>query len=1159
MKTLFLSNLATDMSDPFFRQASYRGLLLPMARNLLGLRDNDVRIMANPVIAKSIRGEVERAGIDQRRLIEVNLSQLSSSGWNDFMIRSYTQQIPALVFNTLQEIVSASLGPWEPDVILCWEAPTTFFRQLFPDALVVDLMPGLFMRPPFAPMISLDPRGLYRDCWYRGMEPGEFSASDKMLSDLKEIQNTYLEHFDNLDVPSKLKAATGIDLSPETRLVPLQVGQYFGWSRNTHYADQYQFLESVLDNTPPEIPVFPTQYIAKHISDRVITDNNISILKSRYPNLVYDPIVENLDNISQYILPYSNSIVTISSTLGLQAAFFDKFLISPSTSHLSYIADSTHMDLGLKGHSKPRDEFMANYLFRSNAFRERLVNDGRYLRRILDAMIERKHERAQESLPTVDEIDNRFSSIIGASNFEASTKHFNAAFRVSETNAKEQRIDSTKGIDDENIDLVSFDVFDTLLCRTVLEPGHIFDLMGQVLRKDCEEISEEILNNFANARQGIERKLRYRFDQVSGEGAEFTVREVYTEMCRTYNLPHNFIDKFIEIEKQVELSCLTPRKEAVSLFQRSIQSGKKTIIISDFIHTSDFVAEALHKNGIDGWDYIFVSSNIGYKKHDGSLFEYIKKELAVDSDRWLHIGDNAHGDIAMAQAKGIHTQMVPALPRIIKDHLAKREANMQAVREDIVIGSILSGYAAEYLDLNRRPSVPEINQGDLIEQEKGFGFLALGPLMYFYTRHLLQRAQGLGVKQVIFFARDCWLPYNMARDLTTDQSAPKILYWPVSRAATSGLDIYRPEDVMKVRIDDFKKRGKLTDLMEKRFHLLMHEIDEESVGEWTARPLHEISVGNLPEYAIYDIAFQSAQKSSATYLGRLNERRGIFQKGAVQWGTDFSLPTMTVDIGYKGSIHSKIAHFFSTPPIPQMLVSYPNRAGEDPIDNLDAYYLARHLPQMKHADPISKYNLIFETIINEAVPSTAGYYENSENQVVRIPEGTLDHVHLETINQIHAGALHFVQWWTEHCQLIEQHIKVSQRNLSMLFEMVLSSPTGYEARMLGNLVFDNDFGGHKVRRIIEGSPSRKTIDRSLWKEGALALSRESSTYIQNYTGSGFIQKRLLGIIAEPVVTYVVCRFASEKLCRKFRRDPVAFFADSRSRYLRGLGRLLYFP
>lgn len=1000
-------------------------------------------------------------------------------------------------------------------------------------------------------MISIDPVGLYSNCWFTKNDVENIVVPDDAMSNHIAIRDFYKDHYDGLQVQDALQGILGdVNLS-DAALVPLQISEYFGWSDNTHYANQFDLLTDIQQSFSKDTPLIYTQYLSKLTGERVLHEANLEYLHQRYSNFVYDNSFEKLDNITQYLLPSADTVISVSSTLGLQAKFFGRKLISPSNSHLSYLADSNVLTDCENVSNTPRDNFMAAYLGRTNFSRDRLLGDAGYLLEVLNAFTDRRNEVGIEKFPTFETVGNTAQAMIAASPANRSRTLFEKAYPREQLPHDKLMAAQISAVTSSKIDVVSFDVFDTLVCRTVLKPTHVFDIMQSKLSASHGHVlSAQFISNFAQARAGIERLVRFQYDNNGSEKSEeMLVSDVYVTLLADYGLPTELADELVAIEQDTELDCLIPRKEGVTLFREAIAAGKKTIIISDFIHPTHFVERVLRHCGVDGWDHIFVSSDVGLKKHSGSLFQFVEETIGIDKTKVCHVGDNAHGDIKMAEENGWTARHIPAAPFTIRNLIRERKINLAAIDDSLIVSSILSGFGNQYVKFgkSRRSDTANVQ---LIANHREMGFLLLGPIMHFFAKWLVDELRQNDCKQIVFFARDTVLPFKMIRQLLDDAGLHDInlSYLPVSRLAVSGIDIQTVQDIYNVRIDDFDKSQPLSSLLARRFHLEESEIDQSELSSWTDKPLDRVKVRDIPLYAIYRIAKISAEGQRDAFQNRMDDKRRVFKKVLDQWGCDPDLKTMAVDFGYKGTIHKKISGFFTQPPLPRFFMSYANQLGYDPIEECKSFYLSRQISKNKQTDPMMQYNLLVETMINEGVGSALGFHEQ-DGALHVLRDASVDRDHAKIIAEMHEGAMDFSRYWTKYCAAIEDHCVIEPQMLSFLLQTILKSPATAEARLLADLKFDNGYAGHTVKPIIELDKSGFATS-GMWPEGVKALRADAqkSSASAKKRNSPSMQK-----LKTKALRFFVERFCSAKLLNKFDRDPFAFFDDSSRPIVRRIG------
>ncbi|QQA45090.1 HAD family hydrolase [Pelagovum pacificum] len=1168
MKVLLLSNLGSDMGMPLFRLGSYKTNLLPLASSLLRDGDTEIRILASDYVARELKGSARPHGVEPNTILGFRVPELNETGWDSFMTRSYRETLPDEVITLVEAELQARLKGWQPDVIISWEAPTGLFRRLWPDALVLDIMPGAFMRPPYPPLISFDPVGLYGDCWYANEDPTTTRVSDQALAEFGDLRALYLKHFSDLDVRNCLDTSCGLSFAGNICLMPMQITDYFGWKDNTTFQTQFQLLETVLATAPAETDVLPTQYVGSLVSERIIDNSNIDRLRQVWPNLRYDFGLEALDNISQYLISASETVISVSSTLGLQAKILGKRLISPSGSHLAPLADSVSFKDGHAAPVRDLSPFLTAMLTRTHISRERLFRDPTYLRSLLEAFQERQGEAGIERFPDAKLVDQSPGDIVAMSNLERSRTLWRGAFGGEEAST-DARLGALKArVRDKNVAAVSFDVFDTLVCRTVLSPAHVFELMSRRLAETHNGIlPRSLIDNFAGTRAGTERMIRARLDRATGGPDEMRIEDVYEEMLAAYGLSAELVSELVEIEQELELEVLVPRRDIVSLYKWTRNLGKPTTIISDFIHSGAFVARVLEKCGITEWDGFYVSSETGSKKHSGALFSTYLEERGLDAARCLHVGDNLHGDIAMAEAMGMIAMEIPALPKMAMDRAGILGIDRKLLNDSVRMGAVLSVYAHNNFGMggSRNGAVAvEGDDGELIDTRFELGFLLLGPLMHFFAQSILQQARDSGCRQIVFFARDTVLPWRMAQALI-QPGDPELVYWPVSRSAVAMLEIYQPEDLLNVRIDDFNRSGTLISLMEQRFHLKQWEIDRGAVMQWCSKPFEEVLVSDIHEFAILNIAVQSARSHWKDYYVRVEARRERFLRAARSWGTDFSAPTLTVDFGYRGTIHKKVESLFETPPSLHMFMSYADRSGHPPMRNCSVFYFAEANSRLGGAEPLIEHNLLFETLINEGVGSTLDYIDSEDGSVEVIRDSSVDHPHARAIAEIHSGAIRFSEYWNTRCGPIDRYTVAGRQDLAVFFRHFADTPSAAMALLLSPLIFDNPYAGHQPRRLLD-TDAKDLRNGAVWKAGqeAIIASRTVKTVKTVKEDEPVLppselpRLRQLGLrFVRPLVLLRAGK--NRQIVRNYDRDPVGVFRNSPHTSYRILGRILLGP
>ena len=197
----------------------------------------------------------------------------------------------------------------------------------------------------------------------------------------------------------------------------------------------------------------------------------------------------------------------------------------------------------------------------------------------------------------------------------------------------------------DKFEIISFDIFDTLVKRKVSFPQDVFPIVEQ----RYNEYAEVGMFGYKEQRIIAEQHARKKCDQE-----EITLDEIY-EMI---SLSEEKKSELKKIEKQIEEEVCYPNGSLFNLYKYALEKNKQIIITSDMYLPEKTITRILAKCGYIGYKKIYLSSTYKKTKHSGSIFDEIKKEYRSKSI--LHIGDNVKSDYAIPKKKGIHAVLISA-------------------------------------------------------------------------------------------------------------------------------------------------------------------------------------------------------------------------------------------------------------------------------------------------------------------------------------------------------------------------------------------------------------------------------------------------------------------------------------------------------------------
>ncbi|WP_273162343.1 glycosyltransferase [Massilia timonae] len=284
----------------------------------------------------------------------------------------------------------------------------------------------------------------------------------------------------------------------------------------------------------------------------------------------------------------------------------------------------------------------------------------------------------------------------------------------------------------EKKDVISFDIFDTLVVRKVSDPEVVFDLVEYDLTKnECATVA------FFDQRMATAGKVLARHN---GAIDDITVDSIYAEMAL-------YSDASLEKAKEVQL-CV-PHPLGIELYRHAISLGKEVFFLSDMYLDKSTIEEILRNCGIDPRDRLYLSSATGYKKDTGRLYQHFIREvesLGYRPDNVLHIGDNWRGDVQYAKLNGIDAvRFIPLHEKEMK----LVDFSPQDRKSLSQIGRIWESYCRQVTSLWLLDK-PDFAKEIYIR----LGFELSGPLAAMFAMFVKEEAQKANANLIVFMARD---------------------------------------------------------------------------------------------------------------------------------------------------------------------------------------------------------------------------------------------------------------------------------------------------------------------------------------------------------------------------------------------------------------------
>lgn len=374
----------------------------------------------------------------------------------------------------------------------------------------------------------------------------------------------------------------------------------------------------------------------------------------------------------------------------------------------------------------------------------------------------------------------------------------------------------------EQYEVISFDVFDTLIMRKVYLPTDVFNIVERKLQN-------ELGRDFSFV------EIRKKAASVCNNA---TIDEIYVEIAKAQNWDCELAKKVKQCEIDVEKQLIVPRRDMTGLYN-TIKDSKEVYFISDMYLPGQILEEILLQCGIEiARERIIVSCDYKKAKEGGELWKYYA-DTVVKGRKALHIGDNRKTDGELPGRCGIDSYLIWSADQMLQ------ESSVRDITSDVntLYSSLVVGVISAKL-LNSPFALQKTHGKIYFQNEQEAGFCLLGNLMYVFCNWLILQTRNSKVEKLAFFSREGYLLtriFELYCELSDESDIPKTEYMEISRRVVLTASICDEEDIQ--RVADFPYVGSIKSFLKDRFGISakqskLRELSAEMSGN--KRELQEI-------------------------------------------------------------------------------------------------------------------------------------------------------------------------------------------------------------------------------------------------------------------------------------------------------------------------------
>lgn len=411
-------------------------------------------------------------------------------------------------------------------------------------------------------------------------------------------------------------------------------------------------------------------------------------------------------------------------------------------------------------------------------------------------------------------------------------------------------------------DILSIDIFDTLLVRLVETPLRVFENIEKYGNKYN-------IDNFA------EKRIQAQADVAKEKGKSTQIIDIYKCLMEKESIAgEDVLNDLIDTELEFEAKSCIVNKTILKLVEDVLHEGKIVIFISDMYLRHSDIIKLLKIKKVDLLTEGISSCDVGKGKADGTLFSYVANYFP--NKKILHIGDSFRSDFLNARKHDEFNSVWFPFRRKCLTEKFFEICNSKNRKYDLVaLNSLISEKSFFYQ----------------------WGYDCLAPSIWSFCNWLEKKAENDNVDTLLFLTREgAFLKslFDIYQSEHSNKISTKLLY--ASRKSVMGASCnLNWDDIYSLyKNGSFYALKKDFDIPDEEYKnvLKKYSIDE-------SLRLSDVSGGQVALEELKDFCIKYSLRQKEIFKSYLNE---------LKLGPKVGL----VDIGWKGSMQKYLERIFNS-------------------------------------------------------------------------------------------------------------------------------------------------------------------------------------------------------------------------------------------------------
>lgn len=549
-----------------------------------------------------------------------------------------------------------------------------------------------------------------------------------------------------------------------------------------------------------------------------------------------------------------------------------------------------------------------------------------------------------------------------------------------------------------NYDIISFDMFDTLILRPFDRPANLFNFLGEKYK----------LFNFYNLR--VKASVQARNNKMQKKrNREVYLLDIYKELQKMCDIdPIEGASYEYEVEKKI---CYA-NPYMLEIFNKLIKMDKKIIIVSDMYFNKKQLIEILKKNGFDGYDEIYVSCEYEKSKKEGDLFNTLKQ--IYNDKKVIHIGDDYISDVENPKRVGWSS--------FYYEKCREYGQNLRQIGLSHNLFSIYSGIVNNHFYNGREA-------GYLTNKQYYYGYTYGGLFVLGYINWIYDYVKKHNVDKIIFLSRDGYILQKVFEKMYSEIPQDYI-YWSryssILSTLTHDMPYFFYQFIDRIKKEEpnmtLEKLLESTDMMD--FIKILHKYD--------LKPNQKLSENQVVS-SIKQMFSENKKK-----LKEIEKKNSIAARKFIEPLIKGNKKICIVDIGWRGTGALSLKHLIEDEwKIDTEVIGLLGGASNSKKTRKDIFFQSGSLKSFMfspshnvdlanfHMKNVEIKNTVLEVLVSAPHPSFKKYTLAGGTV---LPVFGSEENNSETISFLHKGILDFIKMFNKTSQNLPIKINISGRD-----------------------------------------------------------------------------------------------------------------------------------